>query len=414
MESGIETTSETTISKNLTLDLNGYTLNVGANSIVINAGNLTVEDSSDSENKGTISGTNSSTQSALIKVGVGYPSNAETFTLKSGNITITSNNPAVGVNNGSTVNIEGGKITAPNKGIEFLKGSNSTSTVNIKGGEIHVSGTGDNNVFAINDNGGGSGVNGSSNIINIEGGTITSNGSYAVSSKNNGQVTVSGGTITSASENFKKNGKASFTVTGGTFSGDVSECISAGVESVFVDDKLYVGNDYTDELKNNISTYKEITLDGVTKYYTDQNKTAEDVASVLLTKGNGKTSYYSTLEKAIAAADNGSTITLNKEITLTARLTLDKKITLDLNGQTITATSIITISDGGELTLKGDSEGKGTLSTNINGNLITVQSGGKFTIESGTVINSNTTSARVAINNSGTVTINGGTIDSDR
>lgn len=398
MESGIETTSETTISKNLTLDLNGYTLNVGANSIVINAGNLTVEDSSDSENKGTISGTNSSTQSALIKVGVGYPSNAETFTLKSGNITITSNNPAVGVNNGSTVNIEGGKITAPNKGIEFLKGSNSTSTVNIKGGEIHVSGTGDNNVFAINDNGGGSGVNGSSNIINIEGGTVT----------------INGGTITSASENFKKNGKASFTVTGGTFSGDVSECISAGVESVFVDDKLYVGNDYTDELKNNISTYKEITLDGVTKYYTDQNKTAEDVASVLLTKGNGKTSYYSTLEKAIAAADNGSTITLNKEITLTARLTLDKKITLDLNGQTITATSIITISDGGELTLKGDSEGKGTLSTNINGNLITVQSGGKFTIESGTVINSNTTSARVAINNSGTVTINGGTIDSDR
>ena len=385
------------ISADVTLDLNERTLDVGSSAIVINNGSLTVEDN-DPERKGTISGNPSVT--GLIVV------NTRTFTLNGGNIEITSTQPAVQVNGtSSTVNISGGKITAQNIGINVK--SRNSSTVNITGGEIYVSGTIDT-VFAVKSN--SSNGNSNDNTINISDGTIISNGPYAVATK--GSVNVSGGTITSASKNnfnVLDGTKISekFTVTGGTFSGDVSECISAGVESVFVDDKLYVGNDY-EEIKDTLSTYTLVEVDGKKKYYSDSSAA---VVSVTLTKSDGSTSGYSTLAEAIAAADAGSTITLNKEINLTAQITLDKKITLDLNGQTLSSSTVILdISSGGELTLKDDSEGNtGKLSTSVNGSGIAVKSGGKFTIESGTIVNTN----RVAISNSGTLTINGGTIESN-
>ena len=46
--------------------------------------------------------------------------------------------------------------------------------------------------------------------------------------------------------------------------------------------------------------------------------------------------YYQTLEKALAEAEDGATITLNADVTMTQALTFSKDVTLDLGGKTLT------------------------------------------------------------------------------
>lgn len=66
---------------------------------------------------------------------------------------------------------------------------------------------------------------------------------------------------------------------------------------------------------------------------------------------------YSTLSEAIAAAENGKTITLLKDTSGQVVIPADKDITLDLNGKTITHTKT-TVYNLGKLTICDSSDGK--------------------------------------------------------
>ena len=60
---------------------------------------------------------------------------------------------------------------------------------------------------------------------------------------------------------------------------------------------------------------------------------APAVASVAI---NGTTTYYGTLYAAASACENGSTLTLLQDVTVTASVSLNKSVTFDLGGKTLT------------------------------------------------------------------------------
>lgn len=92
---------------------------------------------------------------------------------------------------------------------------------------------------------------------------------------------------------------------------------------------------------------------------------------------------YATLADAVAAANNGDTVTLLKNTVEDVVIPADKAITLDLNGKKL---------------------------TNKTGHTITVEQGATLTINGkGTV--DNVTHQKTTIYNKGTVTLNGGTYD---
>jgi len=160
-------------------------------------------------------------------------------------------------------------------------------------------------------------------------------------------------------------------------------------------------------------------------FYAKNNGTSKDytVANV------GLTTYFD-LQAAIDAAQDGETVKLIKNVTLTDTLTIPagKTITLDLSGKTITGTDNATgsfglITNKGELTITGN--GKITLTaTNNRGwnaysSVISNTVGGKLIVENGTIEHLGGTDMAYGIDNltngKGTYAetiINGGTIKS--
>lgn len=63
-----------------------------------------------------------------------------------------------------------------------------------------------------------------------------------------------------------------------------------------------------------------------------------DEFPIIVTNEN-EISYYLTLEEAISAAQDGDTITLLEDITLTTKFNVQKDVTIDLNGNTLTLTT---------------------------------------------------------------------------
>ena len=131
---------------------------------------------------------------------------------------------------------------------------------------------------------------------------------------------------------------------------------------------------------------------------------------------------YETLEAAIAAAQDGQTVTLLAEVNLTSAQTISKQLTIELNGKTISSTAYQTIklNSGADLTVK-DSAGGGKIANNYSGNAYprTVYlngAGAALTLESGTIeSNPNLTSLQsVAISSENkracTVNIKGGSV----
>lgn len=143
------------------------------------------------------------------------------------------------------------------------------------------------------------------------------------------------------------NTPANISITGGTFSSDVSAYCDANYVTA----------------KNADNTYTV--------------KPLKDVAVAKV----GDT-YYKTLAEAVSTADK-NTVTLLKNTAEDITIAQDKDITLDLNGKTL---------------------------TNVNSDTITVNKGATLTINGeGTV--DNVTHQKTTIYNKGTVTLNGGTYD---
>lgn len=141
---------------------------------------------------------------------------------------------------------------------------------------------------------------------------------------------------------------------------------------------------------------------------------------------------YETLAAAIAAANNGETVTLLKDVTENVEIAKEKNLTLDLNGKTLnggTGTAKAALYNLGTITIRDTSEAKtGTIKRDDNGTVgetsyYVIRNWGTMTIESGTVINNsgyrktNPTGSMVGsslicngdCDEGGTLTIKGGT-----
>lgn len=100
---------------------------------------------------------------------------------------------------------------------------------------------------------------------------------------------------------------------------------------------------------------------------------------------------YETALTAVNKAPDGSTVILLKDCNETGRAPeITKNVTLDLNGKNLTF-SYITVSKGGNLTIK-DSDNGGTYNGTGANYSVYVKKGGIFNMESGTLTNSSTAS----------------------
>ena len=144
------------------------------------------------------------------------------------------------------------------------------------------------------------------------------------------------------------------------------------------------------------------------------------------------TAKYITLAAAIAAANNGETVTLLKDVTENVEIAKEKNLTLDLNGKTLSGgigTAKAALYNLGTITIQDTSAAKtGTIKRDDTGTVgetsyYVIRNQGTMTIESGTVINNsgykkaNSTGSMIGsslicngdCDEGGTLTIKGGT-----
>lgn len=194
-------------------------------------------------------------------------------------------------------------------------------------------------------------------IYVFEGTLVVKDGSYSIKQLNsNGVQNQYGLTINCYDQNYK-NGTAKVLITGGTF---------AHFNPV---------DNAAEGTGTNFATSGYETVEGTDGLYTAQVK-SDNAAAI-------DDVQYATLADAVAAANNGDTVTLLKNTVEDVVIPADKAITLDLNGKKL---------------------------TNKTGHTITVEQGATLTINGkGTV--DNVTHQKTTIYNKGTVTLNGGTYD---
>lgn len=191
----------------------------------------------------------------------------------------------------------------------------------------------------------------------FEGTLVVKDGSYSIKQLNsNGVQNQYGLTINCYDQNYK-NGTAKVLITGGTF---------AHFNPV---------DNAAEGAGTNFATSGYETVEGTDGLYTAQVK-SDNAAAI-------DDVQYATLADAVAAANNGDTVTLLTNTAEDITIAQDKDIILDLNGKKL---------------------------TNVNSDTITVNKGATLRINGeGTV--DNVTHQKTTICNKGTVTLNGGTYD---
>lgn len=188
------------------------------------------------------------------------------------------------------------------------------------------------------------------NIATVNGGTFNApnydvlQNRYFNTAYNAGKMTVTGGNFTGS---IMVTSGATTSITGGTFSSDVSAYVAEG--------------------------------------YVQNNGTVEQLGETNAVAKVGNT-YYKTLSDAVAAAQSGETVKLLKNVTSANILKINQSITLDLGDYTFELTGsgntarAIYINDGANVTIKANEKG-GVKAATI---ALQVNAGGKLTIESGT------------------------------
>lgn len=376
---------------NRTVDLNGHTwtcTGTDANSAAFEINNpnatLTVKNGKvvSSQLVGLIpsamGGTIKYDNSSLVFDGVEMTTNARSGIETNGNNTndtVTLRNSTLNVPNGfgiyfpssGTLTIDNSVINAKTMGVQVCSGS-----LNISGAGTAITVSGDGIDKTINDGAiedgaaisivNRAGYKGLSNI-EVKGGTFTAkDGNAAVKAYNWENLTESG---------FTQNDKVS--VSGGMFSSAVDKSLCADG---------YIPTQNAD------GTY------GV--------KVGQYVAEVGTTK-------YETLQAAIAAAQDGQTVTLLADVEQNTQLAINKSITLGLNGKTIKNTveiwgddtnAILSIKGGAKVTITGN----GTIAAKENDCYTINVVNGDLTIENGTFVGN----ISVVQVQKGSLTINGG------
>lgn len=220
------------------------------------------------------------------------------------------------------------------------------------------------------------------------------NGAYAINVMNGATLTINGGNYYGGGTAVQVQ-KGTANINGGTFACEpysnptygykfLINCIDSayknGTAKVSIKGGSFVNFDPSDSAsenpKGNFCASGYVAVKGGTDDAPVWTVEDHRVAEV----GN---TGYSTLADAVAAANNGDTVTLLTDTAEDITIAQDKDITLDLNGKTL---------------------------TNVNSDTITVNKGATLTINGeGTV--DNVTHQKTTIYNKGTVTLNGGTYD---
>ena len=200
------------VTKDLTLDLNGYTLTAGVNRLfqlgsrTVKSGNLVITDTSADKNGQVYS--NKYQPIYFYRVGT-------SFTLEAGLITCDYQ-----VDRTHTTS-KCGTIYAANKAV----------TITISGGEVRN--TGSKNGYAIYVAGSANNSGGGNTEISVTAGAVTSSATSAILISDGHKVEIMGGTISgggaSAPIACETETGSACTITGGTFSGNVGDYVSDNI-----------------------------------------------------------------------------------------------------------------------------------------------------------------------------------------
>lgn len=372
----ITLSSYQSISKKITLDLNGKTLSSTAIYTIrlYTNGDLTVKDSSNGEGKICNEYSRSSATTVYLKV------NTAKFTLESGTIESNSNianSYAIRIENKTTgtVNINGGKVIVPlNSGYGIAAGTNAV--VNINNGEIIGGG------YAVN-------MTGSSAVIN--GGTLTSSNDFALHISGSAAVTV--GSLDAETIpvingiKFESNG---------TDIPDIT-LVKGKITKVFCMDPKYKYDSFIFTIPDGASL--EFGDDSV-KPFLPENVTLTENEDGTYSIGASKTyvakvgdSVYATLKEAFDAVtdDTATTIKLLADCSGDGIQVIGgKNITVDFDGHTYTV----------------DGETVGSAGTETNGFQLLATS--NITFKNGSIVSSK---ARILIQSYSNLTIENMTLD---
>ena len=375
--------------KAVTLDLAGFTLTSQLNTLSplfkLTKGTLTIKDSGTT--KGGITGTGiifridsreessvttASKASVTVNSGVNVTSTDSPCAFIRGYATFTTNGnlTSSGVyatiqgngsdTQGSVININGGIVKSnesnavyhPQKGTLYVKNAaivdGVSSGIAIKAGALYITGgtikaTG---ASSIPTSGWSNGVNASGCAIQIE-----SNTDYDA----NGVLVSISGTPTIESTNgaavYEYVGKGDATkltqlkVTGGTFKAATDmDAILLSQQAAEANVTAVSGGSFSSVLPAAYCAegYAPVTTQDENGLYTVAVTEESGVASITR---DSKTTYYLTVTNALSAAQDGETVTMQKDYTsngassAAAQLTAQKSITLDLNGHTIEHTN---------------------------------------------------------------------------
>ena len=327
---GGEEESGLSITKSVTLDLNGYGMDdfrvaqVNDAAEILPSGNLTVEDTSAGKT-GKVTGT---------------------IELLAGKLTI--NGGTIG-NGRDGVSIENGNLTVNGGAIDYLYGSNS-GTVTITGGTVKNARFGEGFNITVT---GGSGHTGlwdvSEGTWNISGGAFE--GVIFLTASPAKNATISGGTFRKITRKILGNNTEALAPISGlladgyafyqkTDSEEYDRCVKLTDTTAYLENVQVKG--HTHSFVNGVCADCDYAC-----LHTNMNGDGfcpDCKAQMLVKIENGSTTTYSTdFKTAMKAAENGTTVTLLADIELgtapqsRAEITGDGKIvTLNLNGHTIT------------------------------------------------------------------------------
>lgn len=333
--------SKQSISKELTLDLNGKTLTGTAyQTLSLGKGaNVTIQDSSAEKTGKVANGYKGSADPYTICLD-GY--DAAALTLVSGTVEanpLKTDLQSVAINTNKkdgpyAINITGGKVLVPESSTDgrAIVASKNT-TLNITGGEI-VGGLHGVDVY-------------DGSTTTITGGSISARvvdtgvikAAYGLRATGTAFVTIGAadGTADVVSvagikmdDNGYKLDVPAVTVNSGTIAGPVYSItkgtIVFNVQATSEDVLRFADDTAAKFLPSNLEL-RATDIDGKTMYYV----AAKPVAAI-------GAIGYETLEAALAAAKDGETVKLLADVTVAEQLVVEKPLTLDLGGKTVTST----------------------------------------------------------------------------
>lgn len=413
--------------KEITLDLNGFTLTDDGNHTITNYGKLTIVDNS-AEGDGTVDNVTHA-RGALFNLGEA--------TLLGGDYTRSKEN-------GSSATESGGNSWYVIKNLGYLTigtadgesdvsvSQNGRFSSMITNGYFDNDNTGDHEqyyssvttddkvptltIYGGTFSGGINTVkNDNHSVANIIGGTFTNVSQAVVLNWNN--LSISGGEfevddqaiaaiITSYANTGYNNGKTAITdgefhgeiiadaspdsvtysISGGTFTEDIPEAYIAEGSMFYPTENGYA---VADQAKAEAELSEGAVICG-NKAYADFDTAAADGVVAAVAHKDGIPVGYTSLQDTINAAENGEMVTLLQDTTANVTIPGGKSITLDLNGKTLSAASATTtlLIDGATVTVMSSAEG-GSITNNSAKYAVNVINGADVTLEGITLTSTN-------------------------